>query len=55
MTAKRKEQKKEYDTMKDIRTRMQNGEPTTFAERNKYYMYEKKRRKKLKKDMIACS
>jgi hypothetical protein len=46
MTAARKEQKHQYDEMKDIRVRMQTGQPTTFAERNRYYMYEKSMRKK---------
>ena len=46
MTAKRKEQKKQYETVKDIRTRFEAGEPTTFAERNIMFMYLKKMEKK---------
>lgn len=48
MTAKRKEQKRQYEMIKDIRTRFEAGERTTFAERNIMFMYLKKMEKKHK-------
>lgn len=48
MTAKRKEQKRLYETVKDIRTRFEAGESTTFAERNIMFMYLKNMEKKRK-------
>ena len=53
MTVKRKEQKKQYETVKDIRTRFEAGEPTTFAERNIMFMYLKKMEKKRKKRVLT--
>ena len=51
MTAKRKEQKRQYEYIKDIRTRVQNGLPTTFAERNQMHIYDKKMAQKRKRSM----
>ena len=48
MTAKRKEQKKQYEYIKDIRTRIAKGLPTTFAERNQMHIYDKKMAQKRK-------
>jgi hypothetical protein len=50
MTARQRkaEQKREYDRMKDIRTRVSTGQTTTFSERNLLYMYTKKIEKKKK-------
>jgi len=48
MTAKRKEQKRQYEIIKDIRTRYEAGKPTTFAERNVLFMYQKAMEKKRK-------
>lgn len=40
--------KKTYDLIKDVRKRIKNNEPTTFAERNIVNMAEKKERKRKK-------
>lgn len=45
---RRKEQKRQYEYIKDIRTRLNAGEPTTFAERNQMYIYDKKMAQKRK-------
>lgn len=52
MTAKRKEQKRQYEMIKDIRTRYEAGQRTTFAERNILFMYLKKAEKKRKLQTI---
>lgn len=43
---KRMAQKREYEMIKDIRRRYEAGEPTTFAERNILFMYQKRMAKK---------
>lgn len=52
MTAKRKEQKKQYEIIKDIRKRFEAGEPTTFTERNIMFIYLKKIERKRKLETI---
>ncbi len=39
-------EKSAYEKLKDLRQRVQNGEPTTFAERNIVNMYNKSAGKK---------
>ena len=50
MTARQKkaESKRTYEAIKDIRSRYEAGEPTTFAERNIMFMYLKKMEKRRK-------
>jgi hypothetical protein len=50
MTARQRktEKKREYDRIKDIRTRVATGQTTTFQERNQMYIYLKKIEKKKK-------
>ena len=48
MTDKRKEQKAQYEMIKDIRNRLASGQTTTFKERNILNMYNKKQAKKAK-------
>ena len=43
---KRIAQKREYETIKDIRRRYEAGQSTTFAERNILFIYQKKIAKK---------
>jgi predicted DNA-binding protein (UPF0278 family) len=45
---RRKEQKRQYEYIKDIRTRVQKGLTTTFAERNQMHIYDKKMAQKRK-------
>jgi len=45
---RRAEQKRAYEHIKDIRRRFEKGEPTTFAERNAMYIYDKKMAQKKK-------
>lgn len=49
MTTKERksQQKRAYEFIKDIRTRIAKGKPTTFAERNILKIYEKKLKKKV--------
>ena len=48
MTDKRREQKAEYERIKDIRNRIATGQTTTFIERNIVNIYLKKLAKKQK-------
>lgn len=42
-------EKKQYDFLKSIKAKIENKQPTTFAERNIYNIYLKRKLKKTKK------
>ena len=42
------EQSRNYEQMKDIKRRLEVGEPTTYQERQCYYIYSRKLTKKQK-------
>jgi hypothetical protein len=44
-----------YEMLKDIRVRMETGKPTTFKERNVYYMEMKKQAKRKKEREAALA
>lgn len=46
-------EKSKYETLKSIKRRIENGEPTTFAERNILNMEEKKKRKKARQNAAS--
>jgi len=48
MNQKRKEEKYNYEFVKDVKARMAKGEPTEFWERNIVKIYDKRKAKKSK-------
>jgi hypothetical protein len=45
-------EKEKYEALKDIKTRIAKGQPTTFAERNIVKIHDKKMRKKTESEVL---